>query len=84
MKNYAQVKIQGGKLLQLEKIKDNYKITGDFFAHPEEIIEEIEKNLSKLDKSKTANIELEQIFKENLIVGFALSDLINLYQEINE
>lgn len=84
MKNYAQVKIQGGKLLQLEKFKDNYKITGDFFAHPEEIIEEIEKNLSKLDKSKTANIELEQIFKENLIVGFALSDLINLYQEINE
>ena len=46
----AQYKVEGGKLvkvklkLEADKIKE-IKITGDFFLHPEELIEELEKTL---------------------------------------
>ena len=44
----AQYKVEGGKLIKVQleteanKIK-KVKITGDFFLHPEELIEELEK-----------------------------------------
>ena len=55
MHSQSMEKVSGGKLLVVkvnfeEKI-ENVEITGDFFAHPEESITEIEKKLSvfKLD-----------------------------------
>jgi len=44
----AQYKVEGGKLIKVQlEIKANkikkVKITGDFFLHPEELIEELEK-----------------------------------------
>jgi lipoate-protein ligase A len=46
----AQYKVEGGKLVKVQlrfeadKIK-KVKITGDFFLHPEELIDELEKTL---------------------------------------
>ena len=48
----AQYKVEGGKLvkvklkLEADKIK-GVKIMGDFFLHPEELIEELEKTLER-------------------------------------
>ena len=44
----AQYKVEGGKLIKVQlEIEDNkikkVKITGDFFLHPEELIDEMEK-----------------------------------------
>lgn len=46
----AEYKAEGGKLIKVQlSIKDDkisyIKITGDFFMHPEELIEELEKAL---------------------------------------
>lgn len=46
----AEYKVEGGKLVrvQLEKIGNaigKIRITGDFFLHPEELIEELERTL---------------------------------------
>lgn len=47
----AEYKVEGGKLIkvQLKKTEntiEKIKITGDFFLHPEEIIEEMEESLA--------------------------------------
>jgi lipoate-protein ligase A len=53
----AEYKVQGGKLIKVQlNVQANrishIKITGDFFMHPEEVIEELEKALigEPLDK----------------------------------
>ncbi len=49
--NKAQLKVQGGKLVKVQleteddKIK-KVKITGDFFLHPEELIDDIETSVT--------------------------------------
>lgn len=46
----AEYKVEGGKLVKVQlqktgKAIGKIKITGDFFLHPEELIEELEKRL---------------------------------------
>ncbi|MBS7657259.1 hypothetical protein KEJ33_04980 [Candidatus Bathyarchaeota archaeon] len=46
--NKAQLKVEGGKLIKVQlEIEDKkikkVKITGDFFLHPEELIDDMEK-----------------------------------------
>ncbi|MBI4177396.1 MAG: hypothetical protein HY516_03435 [Candidatus Aenigmarchaeota archaeon] len=53
MRGISTEKVQGGKLLRVKvdfdgKI-DRVQITGDFFAHPEDVIEKIESSLNGLD-----------------------------------
>ena len=61
-------KVKGGKMIKIQlalenkKIKD-LRITGDFFLHPEETIEDIEKALRGCSLSKE---ELVRIIKETL------------------
>jgi len=61
-------KVKGGKMIKIKlalenkKIKD-LRITGDFFLHPEETIEDIEKALRGCSLSKE---ELVRIIKETL------------------
>jgi len=58
----AQIKVEGGKLVKVQlksegdKITE-VKVTGDFFLHPEELIDELEKALegSKLNESALAD-----------------------------
>ena len=58
----AEYKVKGGKLIriQLSKIDnkiDRIRITGDFFIHPEDFIEDLEKGLSgcSLNETKLAS-----------------------------
>ena len=65
----AEYKVAGGKLVRVQLVKkegriEKLKITGDFFLHPEELIEDLEKalvgqalNLSDLDGFIGAFIE---------------------------
>ncbi len=53
MQGISTEKVPGGKLLRIKvdfggKI-NKVQITGDFFAHPEDVIEKIENSLSGLD-----------------------------------
>jgi len=46
----AEYKVKGGKLIKVQLVTkgdviEEIKITGDFFLHPEELIEELEKTL---------------------------------------
>ncbi|MEM2320751.1 MAG: lipoate protein ligase C-terminal domain-containing protein [Candidatus Bathyarchaeia archaeon] len=46
----AEYKAEEGKLIKVQLVKENdrisfIKITGDFFMHPEELIEDLEKSL---------------------------------------
>lgn len=46
----AEYKVKGGKLIRIKLDKEGnkiegVKITGDFFLHPEEVIEELERSL---------------------------------------
>ncbi|MBI4167369.1 MAG: hypothetical protein HY515_00280 [Candidatus Aenigmarchaeota archaeon] len=57
MNGVSTEKVAGGKLLRVkvefgEKI-DKVRITGDFFAHPEDVIEKIESSLAGLALSAT-------------------------------
>ena len=62
-------KVKGGKMIKIqlalenEKIIRDLRITGDFFLHPEETIEDIEKALRGCSLSKE---ELVRIIKETL------------------
>jgi len=47
----AEYKVKGGKLIKIQLTKEDnkiqkIKITGDFFLHPEELIEELEEALT--------------------------------------
>lgn len=75
---FAQVKVQGGKLLQLEKTGNGYKITGDFFCYPETAIEELEHALTENNRD-----DITKIFSENDIIGFGADDLFALYDQVN-
>ena len=62
-------KVKGGKMIKIQLTLENKKIirdlriTGDFFLHPEETIEDIEKALRGCSLSKE---ELVRIIKETL------------------
>ena len=65
----AEYKVAGGKLVRVQLVKkdsmiEKVKITGDFFLHPEELIEDLEEalvgqalNVSNLDEFIGAFIE---------------------------
>ncbi|MEM3055350.1 MAG: lipoate protein ligase C-terminal domain-containing protein [Candidatus Bathyarchaeia archaeon] len=59
----AEYKVEGGKLVKAQVAMDGdkirkVKITGDFFLHPEEVLEELEEALvgSLLDESSLARL----------------------------
>ena len=60
-------KIKDGKLLRVrvdfDKGINKVQIIGDFFAYPEESIEEIEKNLSKLSLDFDEQQEIDNLRK---------------------
>ncbi|RZD48160.1 MAG: hypothetical protein CXT78_01640 [Thaumarchaeota archaeon] len=77
------------KLGKIVKIKISYnqesqliqtiKITGDFFIHPEEVIEQLEQRLCgiKLIKKKLEN-EMKLVLKDSKIFGFDIDSLVEM------
>lgn len=62
MKGIATEKVQGGKLLRIkvdyDEVINSVQITGDFFLHPEEAIEDIEKSLFGVKVDSEENVFL--------------------------
>ena len=80
----AEHKVKGGKLIKIQlRMKDDridaIKITGDFFMHPEELIDDLEKTLigCPLDKEKiTETIENFIESREVTLLGAAPEDFV--------
>lgn len=75
-----------GKLVKIElaykkesQIIDSIKITGDFFIHPEEVIEKLEQELSgvKLEKQDLIN-KMQLVLKDAEFFGFEIDSLVNV------
>lgn len=65
----AEYKVEGGKLIKVHLSKEDnrihtIKITGDFFMHPEEIIDDLEKSLVGCPLNETAIAETIRCFIE--------------------
>ena len=82
----AEFKVPGGKLIRvtIECVHDkiqNIKITGDFFLHPEETIQQIENSLvgRKCD-SLTLKKTIDQVIQQEkaTIVGATSADFVNV------
>jgi len=77
------------KLGKIVKIKLAYKqesqliysirITGDFFVHPEEVIEQLEQGLCgvKLEKEDLKN-KIQLVLKNSEFFGFEIDSLVNV------
>ena len=81
MKGKSILKVPNGKLLKifLEYDKDRItkiKITGDFFIHPEETIDELEKELTGLD-FQSVNKTIDEFFesKKPTVFGITIDSL---------
>lgn len=85
MKTFAQIKVPGGKMLQLEKKDDNYVITGDFFCHPEEVIQQMEFFLEYDFTDDVLHQKIQELFDDpnNMIEGFQSEHLMDLYKQLN-
>jgi len=75
----AEYKVKGGKLIKVQltarnrKIK-KIKITGDFFLHPEEVIEDIEQMLEGhiLDECELSSL-IETVMRDKQAVSLGVS-----------
>jgi len=75
----AEYKVKGGKLIRVQLTSENgiirgIKITGDFFLHPEEVIEDIEEALrgQLLDEQKISSI-IEDVLERKQAVMLGVS-----------
>jgi len=90
MKGKAEKKVPGGKLVKVsaefgETIK-SVKITGDFFLHPEEAIELIEKSLLGIGANEQASAfekAISETTKKNDIqmIGVSARDIAETVRE---
>jgi hypothetical protein len=64
------------------QIIQSIKITGDFFIHPEEVIEELEQGLCgiKLEKEDLEN-KMKLILEDSKIFGFDIDSLVKMILE---
>ncbi len=90
MRGEAKKKVAGGKLIEVEVTYDeeieSAIISGDFFLHPEEGIEDLEKSLVGLEKDATIEeikTRLEDAIKRKKLelIGFASDDLADLVKD---
>ncbi len=78
------LKVKGGKLIKCTvKLKEGrieeIKISGDFFMHPEEKIEEIEKALKGMEfKKEGIEGKLNEILKDVELIGIDKEDFLEV------
>ena len=78
------LKVQGGKLLKVKLSQENgliseISITGDFFIHPEESIEELEESLIGRETTSESLLPvLYNFFLVNEVVGAKPVDFLEL------
>lgn len=74
-------KVPGGKLLRMELLKGKVRLTGDFFLHPEDALEEIETILSD---SSNALERLKSLERGVKFIGFSPEDLVRMLGRLKE
>ncbi len=64
---------------QESQLIHSIKITGDFFVHPEEVIEQLEKELCgiKLEKKDLKN-KIQLVLKNSEFFGFEIDSLVDV------
>lgn len=88
----AQRKVLGGKLVRVDAVCEHgvlskIRITGDFFVHPEEALNSIERGLDASELSGHEE-DLEQrvdavvIASEAKLIGFGAKDISDLLREL--
>ncbi|MEM3484686.1 MAG: lipoate protein ligase C-terminal domain-containing protein [Candidatus Methanomethyliaceae archaeon] len=79
-------KVKGGKLIKVRVEEEGgiikeVKISGDFFVHPEDAIEEIEKALKGVHLSKVREALRDFAMRKTVrTVGFALDDIADVIE----
>ena len=90
MEKIIERKIPGGKLIRLEVLFSNniehIKITGDFFLHPEEMLEDIVNACSGLSLPMDGNelrCQLEKIRQDRAgqFIGVGIEDIVSMLEE---
>jgi lipoate-protein ligase A len=86
----ARKKVKEGKLVKVDVEFDEFirkiKITGDFFLHPEDVIEKIEKSLTGMKKDASEEIiisKIQAIVEENdaQMIGIGSESLAEVIRE---
>lgn len=86
----AKQKVKEGKVVKVEVNCDNVisdiKITGDFFIHPEDILDEIEKSIIGLERSAsietiTSNIKSRIEDRDVQMIGISPESIAMLIRE---
>ncbi len=80
----AEYKVKGGKLIKVQLLKkgdkiEKIKITGDFFLHPEELIEELEEAITGhlLNESDLATLVKTLVEKKDAtLLGASPEDFV--------
>ncbi len=87
---YSSQKVREGKIVKVEVEFDdvitNLKITGDFFLHPEDVLDEIEKSIHGLGKDvsfDTLVLKIDEIVKASnaQMVGISPESLAEVLKE---
>jgi len=81
-------KVKNGKLVRVKVrsesgVIENVKVTGDFFAYPEEGLEEIERELRGVPIAKVREV-LESTAGGITLVGVTKEDLVEMIEECLE
>jgi len=79
-------KCSGGKLVKVTVrssggVIDDIRITGDFFTHPEGVIEALERKLVGMKRSKIVRVVKEGFGEGTLVIGFNPEELIVMIEE---
>jgi hypothetical protein len=82
MMSYYSHKVPGGKLIKVRiEVKDDFiqsiTLLGDFFLHPEDILEELEESLLGVQLSEDSIVEnLQRVLKSNkaVLIGANATD----------
>lgn len=79
-------KVRGGKLLKVKVVEEDgiikeARISGDFFVHPEEAVEEIEGSLKNVNMKRVREVLKDFERKRTLrTVGFSLEDIAEIIE----
>lgn len=86
----AKQKVKEGKVVKVEidcdELIRNVRITGDFFLHPEDILEEIEESIVGLEKNAdeetiTSNIQKVIADRDVQMIGISPGSIARLIKE---
>lgn len=80
-------KVEGGKLIKVKLLEEegmikDIKITGDFFAYPEEAIEELEISLRNTSLMKVKENVKKFVEERNIkLIGLKIEDILEVIEE---